>query len=243
LNLDLVNLVLLQKLDYRLEALLKAQDEGPQRLARLDEELAAAQQQVADANQLEQDLIKRRRELEAENEDAEQKLKANQARQLQVKTNEEYRALLKENEFMRKANAARDDELLELMDRIESQSKEVKTLASWLEERQAEIEKEKEEIQKRLEKSKADVEKVQRERQGLLKDIPRRYLSMYDRVYPMRNGKAVAPVAEGICQECFLQIPPQQYNELQRNEELMSCPHCQRIIFFRDHQDFEDIDL
>ncbi|MEE9535799.1 MAG: C4-type zinc ribbon domain-containing protein, partial [Desulfobacterales bacterium] len=34
-----------------------------------------------------------------------------------------------------------------------------------------------------------------------------------------------------VCQGCNVNIPPQLYNELQRFDTLMFCPHCQRIIY------------
>jgi uncharacterized protein len=31
-----------------------------------------------------------------------------------------------------------------------------------------------------------------------------------------------------------MNIPPQMYNELQRSDILMFCPHCQRIVYWRE---------
>ena len=93
MNLDLVNLVKLQRQDQRLAELKRVEDEGPLKLKEADLELEAAEQRVKESLTREQEMIKRRRVLEAEIEDTDEKIKENLARQLRIKTNEEYRAL------------------------------------------------------------------------------------------------------------------------------------------------------
>ena len=157
------------------------------------------------------------------------------------KTNEEYRALLKESDYLKKANTAREDEILALMESLENLVEENVKLKVWLEEERASLNKRKKEIEGLIRKSLDDSEILDIERRSILKDIPGAYTALYNRVYAGRNGKAVVAAADGICQECHLQIPPQDFNELQRNEKVQVCPNCQRIIFWKDHQDFEDI--
>lgn len=241
MNLDLVNLVLLQKLDTEIDTYKRVEEEGPQRIAQLDAELEAAEEKVRQAKALEQEYAKQHRELERELAETEEKLKSNQARQLQVKTNEEYRALLKENEYLRKSNTAREDEILTLMDRLEKAKAENQELEGWIEQERTRIGQEKAAIEKEIEASRLSLDDLYQKRDALAKDIPHRSISLYKRMYSGRNGRAVASIVDGVCAECHMQIPPQQFNELQRNESLMTCPNCQRIIFWGEHQDFEDI--
>ncbi|HFB84009.1 MAG TPA: hypothetical protein ENJ72_04385, partial [Thermodesulfatator sp.] len=41
-------------------------------------------------------------------------------------------------------------------------------------------------------------------------------------------------VNDAICEGCHMNIPPQLYNELMRDNRLMECPLCQRIIYHKD---------
>jgi len=241
LNVVIVNLVKLQKLDTNIKNLKKLQEEGPKKLAEVEAEIQAAEKRVADSLALEKEMNKRRRELEVEVEDIGEKIKQNQARQLRVKTNEEYRALLKENEYLRKSNAQREDEILELMEKIEKITVENKSLKVWLEEQKKILAEKKKNIETWLLQCRKDQDRMDAERPGLLQGVPENYLTLYQRLYNGRNGRAVVPILNGICQECHLQIPPQQFNELQRNDKLMTCPHCDRIIFWQSHEDFLDL--
>jgi len=241
LNVVIVNLVKLQKLDAYIKNLKKVQEEGPKKLAEVEAEIEAAEKRVADSLALEKEMHKRRRDLEAEVEDIDEKIKQNQARQLRVKTNEEYRALLKENEYLRKSNAQREDEILDLMEKIEKITVENKGLKVWLEEQKKILAEKKKNIESWLEQCRQDQARMDAERPALLKEVPENYLNLYQRLYNGRNGRAVVPIVNGICQECHLQIPPQQFNELQRNDKLMTCPHCNRIIYWQNHEDFLDL--
>ena len=46
------------------------------------------------------------------------------------------------------------------------------------------------------------------------------------------RGVAVAEAREGRCQECHLMLRPQMSVELKRNEEIVQCPACNRILFY-----------
>jgi predicted nucleic acid-binding Zn-ribbon protein len=62
------------------------------------------------------------------------------------------------------------------------------------------------------------------------------HLRRYDIIKQKRNNRAVVPVWKEICGGCHMNIPPQMYNNLQKYEELMLCPHCNRIIYW-DNRD------
>jgi predicted nucleic acid-binding Zn-ribbon protein len=47
-------------------------------------------------------------------------------------------------------------------------------------------------------------------------------------------GLAVIEVKDEICQGCNMNIPPQLFVELKKNEEIYNCPHCRRIIFYKN---------
>ena len=52
---------------------------------------------------------------------------------------------------------------------------------------------------------------------------------------------AVAPVSDGSCGACNMRLPPQQFNELQRMDQMMSCPSCRRMMYWADGEPFADL--
>jgi predicted nucleic acid-binding Zn-ribbon protein len=46
-------------------------------------------------------------------------------------------------------------------------------------------------------------------------------------------GNAVAEIDNGICKGCHMAIPPQLNIRVLKQEEIISCPTCQRILYVR----------
>ncbi|MGB9720206.1 MAG: zinc ribbon domain-containing protein [bacterium] len=71
---------------------------------------------------------------------------------------------------------------------------------------------------------------LKRERSGLLKQIPKEYAEVYERIrkrYPL----AIAEVKNGFCFGCFQQLPTEM---LTKSNEIVTCPNCGRILFWRE---------
>ena len=64
-------------------------------------------------------------------------------------------------------------------------------------------------------------------------------LRKYDMLRERRNGKAIVPVTKGVCQGCFMSIPPQQFNDILRGDKMLNCPTCQRILYHQPEKSEE----
>lgn len=232
-------LVRLQRIDMERERARTEREENPRQITRLEQELAAAAGRVEEARAKAEALRKERRALEREIDEGEEKLKRGQHRLLEVKTNQEYKAMLKEMEHLRDANRQREDRVLALMEEISAADKELGDAEAAYRERESEVKariKELEAAQARFDEEAARLEERRHEVvAGLSEDL----VARYDFIRSRRGGQAVVPVRDAVCQACHMDIPPQSFNELQRSEVLMTCPSCNRIIFWGDATEFE----
>ena len=71
------------------------------------------------------------------------------------------------------------------------------------------------------------------ERTRLMEHVERNLGLKYEMIFKRRGGLAVVEVRSGICQGCRMRVPPQLYNEIQRNEQVILCPSCQRMLYWR----------
>ena len=55
----------------------------------------------------------------------------------------------------------------------------------------------------------------------------------YEAIFTRRRGLAVVEVRGGTCQGCHMRVAPQLFNEIQRNQRVIDCPNCHRILFAR----------
>jgi uncharacterized protein len=77
------------------------------------------------------------------------------------------------------------------------------------------------------------VDKASIRRQRIAQEIDANLMSRYELIFSRRGGSAVVEVAGGICQGCYMNIPPQLWNEIIRSEKVNLCPSCQRILHYK----------
>ncbi len=58
-------------------------------------------------------------------------------------------------------------------------------------------------------------------------------ISRYELIFSRRGGTAVVEVSGGICQGCYMNIPPQLWNEIIKSDKVNLCPSCQRILYHK----------
>lgn len=75
---------------------------------------------------------------------------------------------------------------------------------------------------------------LSREREELSSEgIAPAQLDLYRRLLETREGEALAELADGHCQVCFVQIPKNLGVRLMRGTEIVQCPSCDRILHMR----------
>jgi len=150
----------------------------------------------------------------------------------QVKTNEEYSAILKEVDSAKEKIKKLEDEDLNLMELIDEEQKTLKEKEKLLKEEEKRFQEVKGEKEKDTEGFKKTIEEKKQQRESISSSLDNKVLQNYLKVSKNREGIAVARFSDGICQGCFLSLPPQLASEIRKNEVLIKCPHCQRVLYW-----------
>ncbi|MCG8616752.1 MAG: C4-type zinc ribbon domain-containing protein [Desulfobacterales bacterium] len=149
-----------------------------------------------------------------------------------VKTNKEYQVLLREVDDNKKRKDALETELLGMMEErdrsqgiVEESEKEYAQLSEQVKSEQAEVEKKTTEDRELLDDYLARQEEIGQ-------SLDPKLMERFRRISKMNNGSAVTRVNDQVCMGCFMNVPPQMYIEVQRGNELISCPQCSRILYY-----------
>jgi len=239
LNKEIEQLTELQVIDQEIA---KLDAEKDTKLAGLREYEIIFEERESSINELKEKIEAadmRRRELEAELSDELSRLKERQSKMMQVQTNREYQSLLKEIEDGKKINKEREEEIVQIMEVAEADEKNMNEQANIIEDEKKTLAKEAREAKKfsnAIEKQKAGIVK---KRGTKAKKIKMPLLKKYDMLRERRNGKAVVSVIKGVCQGCFMSIPPQQFNDILKGDRMLNCPTCQRILYHQPEKSEE----
>jgi hypothetical protein len=125
---------------------------------------------------------------------------------------------------------------MEQIEEIEKKSLEHKKRQP---EMRAQFEKATTEIEKELAALDRDLADLNGRREILTQSVDQDLLKRYEVLKDRRGGRAISQVIAGVCQACHINIPPQKFNDLIRGESLLTCPHCHRIIYWGEDEDFQ----
>lgn len=229
-------LVRLQEKDQSIDQLAWQMREGPERLKELEAQLQALEQAVEGDKERVQELRQAQRQYEDDIEDGVAHIRKSRGRLMSIKNNREYKALLREIEDTEKENAKREDKVLECLEEIEGLNQGFALKESDLSKLQDELETERKAVNEEASRIQEQLTDVEKGREGLMQNIDPNLLGKYQQIKKMSGGIAVSLVNHATCGACHLGIPPQMYNELQRQDTLQFCPHCQRIIYWKENE-------
>ncbi|MPZ77871.1 MAG: hypothetical protein GEU77_15250 [Deltaproteobacteria bacterium] len=150
-----------------------------------------------------------------------------------IKNIKELQALQREIDQIRQANSELEEELLKMMIEIDGIKGELKTKQEELVQAQQEWQQTQQGLQAQVSAIDHAVDEASRRRQSIAAEIAADIMSRYELIFSRRGGTAVVEVTGGICQGCYMNIPPQLRNEIIRNEKLNLCPSCQRIVYYK----------
>ena len=229
---QLERLVHLQRIDARIFATKRIIAGFPKKISEAEAPFKELQKSLNEATQRLDSIEKRKREKERATDDLEEKIRKLKARTSEIKTNKEYQALLNEIQAVENERSLLEDEILMIMEETETASKKIRA-----EEDTFALEKEKIEVLKQKiadEKSEFErtLESMQKERAGVAEAISRENYKEYMELLKTAGGMAVAEARDEICQGCNMNIPPQLFVELKKNEGIVHCPQCRRILFY-----------
>jgi len=186
-----------------------------------------------------QALKAQRLEKEREIEEEWDKVEKAKAKLMSIKTNKEYYAMLKEIDGTRRSNTAREDELLSLLSRYEESEK---CLAERKAELDAVTDKYKErmtEITARMDFFDVDIEKILARKREIAAKLNVGLVNRFETIFERREGLAITAAINYSCTGCNMNISPQLFNLLQREERIHTCPNCNRILYYEPPADEE----
>lgn len=208
-----------------------ALDALPARIAEIAEGLKPFETAIAEQKERVLELKKVYRANDADIRANHERVKKREVQLRLVKTNKEYQAILKEIEEIKKIISRLEDETIVFLDQMDAAEKAIAE-----KERDHAVEAEAAarrtaDLETEAGEHRAALEGLLLEREDLARRIDQSLFREYE--FAKSRGVGIVAVRDAICSGCNMNIPPQMYNELHRENELRNCPHCRRMIYVR----------
>jgi hypothetical protein len=206
----------------------------PKKIEKMDHDIQAMHEKVDKEKEILEEFEKERRKKEKELELEKEKIKKFESKLYEVKTNKEYQALLKEIETAKQANDKEEEEIIEIMVKLEELKKDFESTSKTLKEKEKVAEVEKKKLLNEADSIEKTIKDLTQQRDNLLSVVDKTLRDTYNRLISRRGGTAVVNVKNGVCLGCFMNIPPQLFIEVTKNNRLILCPSCNRIFYFTE---------
>jgi uncharacterized protein len=228
---ELERLIRLQQAESGLKRVEGELAEAPRSRAALEAKLAEERGRLEGARSALDLSQKARRQHEASLQDLETKRSKYKGQLMDVKTNKEYTAMLHEIEGVERDIRAREDEILTEMERAETLAGEIKHAEAAFKRVEEEVKAELKQLEAKKGAIEVEATRLLAERDEIAASIGSDALELFRRVAKLR-GVAVAAARDGMCQLCHMVLRLQMYSELKRNDAIVQCPACSRILYY-----------
>ena len=198
-----------------------------------DKEIEARKQEIVSLTAAYSEKEKLRQEKDRVLQDESKKTMDRRMRMSRIKNVKELQALQREIDQIKQNNGELEEALISIMEEIDG----IKAAIKAKEEELATIQEDWRQKQEGMRAQISGIDKAVSEaltrRQRIAAQVTRDLISRYELIFSRRGGTAVVEVAGGICQGCYMNIPPQLWNEIIKSEKVHLCPSCQRILYHK----------
>jgi predicted nucleic acid-binding Zn-ribbon protein len=229
---DLEHLIQLQDVDSAAEKARRRIADMPAAVAALDARIAERMNAAAAVRERIAASQASRREIEKELAAVQGRLSKYKGQLMEVRTNKEYQAMQKEMSVAEQDVRGHEDRLLDRMEEAETLAAELKKEEAALKAEQTEVAGLRQQLETDRAAAEAELQRTFAQRATLAGQLSRDTMMLYERVAHGRKGLAVAEARDGLCTVCHVRLRPQVFNEVRRNDSVIQCDSCTRILFF-----------
>jgi predicted nucleic acid-binding Zn-ribbon protein len=229
---DLERLIQLQDVETRAAMAQKAIADAPGRIAALDALLQAATAELAAAKQALADNQTHRRSIDKDLIAAQQRQEKYKEQLMQVKTNDEYHAMQHQIANIAAEVGQHEERVLVNMMEADEVNARIKKGEAGLKAAQVKVAAERGAIENEVAANQAALAECNAARERIVAALDNKaVLDTFRRIAKVR-GTAVARAADERCTICQVRLRPAVFQEVRRNDSIVQCDSCQRILFY-----------
>jgi len=230
---DMKALVEVQGIDSDIAKKVAIMEAIPKKVSSVEQPLREARSLYEKAKQKSEAHVKKKKEKEGLLDEINEKIRKLRGRTSEIKTNKEYQAHLKEIEAVETQQRGVEEEVLFLMEAVDTAQRELKGDEGKVKIEEERIEAFKKKLEEEVGETEKELDALKLQREQLVKGIEGELYHLYVQLLETKRGLAVVETRGEVCQGCYMNIPPQLFVEIKKNEKIIQCPQCNRILYWK----------
>jgi len=233
---QLIKLVKLQKMDTAISILKTEIAEIPVQKAAIDNSLQEIKKQISEVAEQKMLLGVECRKEEMELTEIENEIKKHQQELYQIKTNEAYSKLQDEIKQKQEQKGKSEEEIIKFLDKDDEFANQASKLSETLKRMEEESYSKKQVLDNRLTELEENLKKLLAEKEKLVQEISPESIKRYESIATTKDGLAVVSVEGDHCGGCHVLLPSQVYEDLARDDRMVTCGSCGRILYLQGEE-------
>jgi predicted nucleic acid-binding Zn-ribbon protein len=228
-------LVELQKIDDQIHDIRKELTDAPKEIEDLKKAFNLSDEERARVLDKLEHLREQEKRLDMDIEDDVTRIKKSKSKLMMVGNSKEYQAMMREMDSLEKINKDREEEKTVMTDELNRQTSAYDQAETHYDSLKKELAEKEAGLAERTDIAQNKLKRLDEKRRDAVKLVPLPVLSRYEFIRERLSYPVIVPVNAGICSGCNISIPPQGFIELQKGKQILSCPNCQRLVYWDEH--------
>jgi predicted nucleic acid-binding Zn-ribbon protein len=229
---DIGILIQIVKQDFEIQMNRKVVETAPVRIKEIDKKVKEMDGEYEESQAVLKKLEKEKIRLEENVKYHNAKIAEKQSEQSKVKTNKEYKALTAEIAYLLKQIDQEEERIITILDQMETKRKEVGAITSQIDSERGALLDEKRRLEEEVKVKTERLQVLDDEKVRILTRLSEHVRHLYNRILKVKHDSGVANLVGDICQGCYTRIPPQKAHEIRKNNQIITCEGCGRILVY-----------
>lgn len=229
---DIQLLIQIVKKDLDIREKRRFLEEVPSGIKKIRKEVEEMEGELGEAKKEFEKYETERRRLEREVKTQNDKINKKRLEQDKADSNKVFQALGHEIEYLTKLVDREEERILTILEKTEGKKKTLEERASNVERRKRELLDEANKLENDLRNTEETLKVIEDEKIRILPHLSQRVRRMYDRILKVKGDSGVANLIGDVCQGCYSRVPMQKAHEIRRNDQILTCEVCGRILLY-----------
>ena len=229
---DIQLLIQIVKKDIDIQEKRKFLDGAPDQIKIIEKKIQQMDSELAESQEAIDKLDEERRHLEREISAQNDKIKQKMIERDNINSNDAFKALNKEIEYLEKLVYKEEERVLQILEQADVKKKEIAAIQEKINRDKGSLLKKKKDLEERMVSEEDGLKIIEDEKVRILPHLSDRINGLYSRILRVKGDSGVANLIDDICQGCYSRVPPQKAHEVRRNNQIITCEVCGRILVY-----------
>ena len=232
----LQSILAIQELDIKMIRLMRVKKEHQNELAKIQTLKTDIRRKVEEKEQEMEKLKDQIKGGEKRIQEISDQINKLENQQAAVKKMDEFNALTQEMTAANKERRTLEHQLSDLMDKHASGEDLLVSLKESLASTESSSNAIEEEIRENIRKINEEGRSLLNQRTQLKEVTDPELFSVYERLLNNKKDRVVVPIENLVCSGCHIALTPQHENLVRKQDHLVFCEHCSRILYWQELQ-------